>query len=256
MCQLGPFSRRLPASPPGAPAFPRGAAFFPRLAPWARRRAAVALLLLAGLALAWAGPPAGAAPRAQDCADAAVVLQEAFAREMQTNARYLAFAQVARDEGRPGAAFLFGSLAGAELIHARNLGRELAALGLPVYSLPLLEVMGDTRDNLRRAAVAELEDMDDFYPRALAVVRGGACADSARVLEQALGCEMQHRAMLQKIKSGLGFFSGLVLRRIEEKAVQYAQCQNCGSILDRPPADSCPICAAPAASYRLLRRDP
>ena len=94
-------------------------------------------------------------------------LRSAFARESQTGARYIWFAQAADIDGQPDAAALFRSLADGETGHVHGALEHLADLGDPLTGEPI----GDTEDNIRAALVGESRDATELYPAYAATAR-------------------------------------------------------------------------------------
>ena len=78
-------------------------------------------------------------------------LKEAFAGESKANRRYLAFAQVAAEEGFPNVARLFRAVAESETIHAYN---HMRALG----------EIKSTRENVEEAWQGEKDEYTSMYP--------------------------------------------------------------------------------------------
>jgi rubrerythrin len=87
-------------------------------------------------------------------------LKEAFARESQTNRRFLYFAQKADIEGLPDIAGLFRSVADGETGHAFGHFDFLAEVGDPLTGM----TVGDTDDNLRAAIEGETYEYAEMYP--------------------------------------------------------------------------------------------
>lgn len=78
-------------------------------------------------------------------------LKDAFAGESQANRKYLAFADKAESEGKPGVAKLFRAAAAAETIHAHA-------------HLRLLKGIGSTEENLKSAIEGETYEFKSMYP--------------------------------------------------------------------------------------------
>ncbi len=78
-------------------------------------------------------------------------LKAAFAGESQANRKYLAFAEKAEAEGKPGVAKLFRAAAAAETIHAHA-------------HLRLMKGIGTTEENLKQAIEGESYEFESMYP--------------------------------------------------------------------------------------------
>jgi rubrerythrin/VIT1/CCC1 family predicted Fe2+/Mn2+ transporter len=108
----------------------------------------------------------------------------AFAGEADANRRYLAYGIQALHEGRPEIAQLFFEAAGAETIHALN-------------HLGTMNAVGSTRENLERAAVGEMEEIEIILPRMIREAEEGHRPDAAASFRLALERERHHRDMFR-----------------------------------------------------------
>ena len=86
-------------------------------------------------------------------------LWAAFAREAQSNRRYLYFARQADIEGFNDVAAVFRSTADGETGHADGLLGFLEETGDPLTG----EAIGDTRANLKAAIAGELREHEEIY---------------------------------------------------------------------------------------------
>jgi rubrerythrin len=69
----------------------------------------------------------------------------------------VAFARQAKVDGYPGIAYLFTTLASAELIHGHNFEKILVRLGVEITPPPQHQIqLANTRQNLIKAAADEL----------------------------------------------------------------------------------------------------
>ncbi|HKI80365.1 MAG TPA: rubrerythrin family protein, partial [Pseudodesulfovibrio sp.] len=78
-------------------------------------------------------------------------LKAAFAGESQANRKYLAYAEKADAEGKPGVAKVFRAAAAAETIHAHA-------------HLRLMKGIGTTEENLKDAIEGETYEFKSMYP--------------------------------------------------------------------------------------------
>ena len=126
-------------------------------------------------------------------------LLHAFARESQTNRRFLYFAQKADIEGYPDVAVLFKNIAEGETGHAHGHLEYLASLGSgdPATGMEI----GDTADNLRSAVASESYESVEMYPAFASAARAEGFSEIAEWFETLARAETSHASRLQQ---GLG----------------------------------------------------
>jgi rubrerythrin len=181
-------------------------------------------------------------------------MQEAHAAETRVSQQYVAFGRKALAEGYKGVAYLFTAFASSEQVHAANFGKVLAQLGAapPRTQAPYEGPVGTTRENLIAAAKGEAHSIEDMYPRMLERIRAEGHPDAMRYVEFAWASERQHHDRIRQIRRYSPTMFELVAKHIDAKTGTYFVCQACGSTLVAVPASSCPVCRAPAASYRRV----
>ncbi len=159
-------------------------------------------------------------------------LQEAFAGESQANRKYLFFAEKADKEGYPQAARLFRAAAEAETVHAKN-------------HLNALNGIGTTEENLTAAAEGELYEFTSMYPPFIEEAEKEGNTKAKRSFEYANKVEKVHNehyeAALKAVKEGT-----------EMKEEPYYVCQVCGYTAAGEAPDKCPVCGAPAKSFKQI----
>lgn len=119
-------------------------------------------------------------------------LKAAFARESETNRRYLWFAQQADIEGRPETAALFRAVADGETSHAFGHLEYLADVGDPTSGAPI----GETREHLGVAIAGEIHDATEMYPAYARTARDEGFDDIADWFESVARDEESHAARL------------------------------------------------------------
>jgi rubrerythrin len=180
-------------------------------------------------------------------------LEEARDRQMAVYHQYVEFGRKAKAEGYRGVAYLFTSLAAAELIHAQNFAKILARLGVEIVPVGKPQAsLGSTRDNLIRAADDEIDSIDSFYPKTLARLKPEGLHDAIAFTTYAWESEKQHRDLIKRIQRWSPSFFERVARTIDENSDQYFVCQLCGSTLNEIPPGTCPICGMPSDHYRKI----
>lgn len=159
-------------------------------------------------------------------------LKAAFAGESQANRRYLAFAQKAENDGKPGIAKLFRAAAEGETVHALNHMRTLGETKT-------------TAENLTAAIGGETYEIDEMYPGFVSAAAEENATAAKLSFENALAVEKIHQALFQK-----------ALERLEAGEdmtdEDYYICPVCGFPALKEAPDVCPICHTPKDKFRQL----
>ena len=112
-------------------------------------------------------------------------LKIAFADESQTNIEYLAYTQRAIDEGLTEIAQLFREAAGAEVVHALS-------------HLKAMDVVKNTRENLKEAAEAESLEVISMYPKFIKEAEKEGRQEAAESFRIAFEREKHHCDMFRQ----------------------------------------------------------
>jgi len=186
----------------------------------------------------------------------AAVLQELYVNEVTAYRIYNAFAEEALAEDHPGVATLFHALSKAERIHAGNFQRLLEDLHAAVPSVPERTIpIRSIKENLRFSLETELAEIDTHYPDHIDRVRLEDHREAIRDITYAWKAEKQHRSLLRKVESGLGFFFTVILEKLNKTETYYV-CGRCGSTLLELPKEVCPICGSSLDRYDEITGPP
>ncbi|MFA6242000.1 MAG: ferritin family protein [Candidatus Hydrogenedentales bacterium] len=167
-------------------------------------------------------------------------LMAAFDGESNANARYLAFAEKADQEGYKGAASLFRAAARAEEIHAANHGKAIESLGgKPVADVKKADVKS-TKENLEAAIKGESYERDTMYPEFIAKARKDGNKDALRSFNYAKTAEAEHAKLYQEAHDNLDSWK-------ETKALYV--CTICGYTTTKLDFAKCPACFSPKEKY-------
>ena len=164
-------------------------------------------------------------------------LWEAFAGESQARNKYTYFASVAKKAGYEQIAEIFLKTAENEKEHAKLWFKEL-------------EELGDTPQNLLKAAEGENAEWTDMYERMAKEAEEEGFPELAERFRGVGAIEKAHeeryRALLNNIETKQVF---------EKSGVQIWECRNCGHIVVGTQApETCPVCNHPQA-YFEVRKD-
>jgi rubrerythrin len=167
--------------------------------------------------------------------------------ETTASAKYAAFAQKARDEGKVSIAKLFDAASKAELIHATNHRKVLNEIGEKMSDFsPEFEVKS-TAENLQAAIDGETYEATTMYPQFLADAKTEMVAKAEKSFNWAFDTEKKHaefyRAALIALNSNGE--SGL--------PIEYAVCPVCGNTYDNANVDAkCAFCMTPKDKFIII----
>ena len=159
-------------------------------------------------------------------------LQAAFAGESQANRRYLFFADKADKEGHPQIARLFRAAAEAETVHARS-------------HFNAMDGVGSTRDNLNAGVIGEHLEFTRMYPPFIEQARADQYPRAERTFTHANEVEEIHYELFQAALKALDA-GGPVTDE------PYFVCQVCGNTVVVTAPEKCPICGAPAGTFKQV----
>jgi rubrerythrin len=159
-------------------------------------------------------------------------LQEAFAGESQANRKYLFFAEKADKEGYPQVARLFRAAAEAETVHAKN-------------HLNVLNGVGSTEENLIAASEGEHHEFTAMYPPFIEEAEKEGNAKAKRTFEYANKVEEVHHGLFEEALKA-------VKEGAEIKEEPYYVCPVCGYTVAGEAPEKCPVCGAPAKSFKKI----
>jgi rubrerythrin len=190
--------------------------------------AAVALLAFAG--------PADAAPPTKLLDD----LVAAYDGESNAQAKYVAFAKKADQEGYAGVASLFRAAARGEEFHARNHAEIIKKLGgTPSASVQPAPVR-TTAENLKAAIDAESFERDKMYPGYIADALAAANKDAIKDFKATVAVEAEHAKLLTQASSSLASW---------KTARKFFVCQTCGLPVTVIDFNKCPICFSETSDF-------
>lgn len=154
-------------------------------------------------------------------------LKAAFAGESQANRKYLAFAEKAVAEGKPGVAKLFRAAAAAETIHAHA-------------HLRLMKGIGTTEENLKQAIEGESFEFESMYP--------GMMEDAKAEGENAVLRYFGFANEAEKIHADL-YTEALNADGDVFAEAEFHICSVCGHTQNGEATEKCPICGAAPKAY-------
>ena len=183
-------------------------------------------------------------------------MQIAYGREVETNARYVAFAHRAEREGHLQAACLFYAAALAESVHAANDAMALEQMG----DRPRAEIRSfavrSTADNLKRAIAVERDERDRVFGIFAGHARQECLYEPLATFNYTRSAEATHATLFSQALAVLDCPAApmpslliasavpIVLPDPGEKPGAYFVCTVDGSLFTSRPERTCPNCGA------------
>ena len=177
-------------------------------------------------------------------------LYTALQGETNANAKYLAFAAKAKEEGYAAIAALFAATADAEKIHADNEWILLKNMGATVRPTADPQNVGTTAQNLQSCIDGETYESTTMYPDFKAAATAEGFNDAAKILGRTGEAEQIHGNNYKDALANLNN-AGYLSRYLD-----LYRCQVCGSIFAAVnlPDSKCPVCGVSNNTYIHYKR--
>ena len=172
-------------------------------------------------------------------------LQTGFNGESNANARYLAFAEKADQEGYGEVASLFRAVAKAEEVHAANHAAVIKKMGGTPEAKLETPVVKSTKENLDAAIKGESYERDIMYPEFLKQARAEGNRDAVQTLNYAKTAEAEHAKLYSEALNNLAKLKG-------SKAKDYFVCTVCGYTTSKLDFSKCPSCFTHKNKYEKV----
>ncbi|HNX68277.1 MAG TPA: ferritin family protein [Candidatus Omnitrophota bacterium] len=161
-------------------------------------------------------------------------LQAAFNGESNANAKYLAFAKKADEEGYGRAASLFRAAARAEQVHFERHAKVIKGMGgTPTAKIETPEVK-TTPENLKNALDGETYESTIMYPGFLKKAEADNNKDATDAFEDANAAEAVHASLYKEALADL--------KAWKRGNKNFYVCPVCGNVVERMGFKNCPIC--------------
>ncbi len=157
-------------------------------------------------------------------------LSEALAGESQAHIKYLAFSDIAEQDGFKNVARLFKAIAYAEQVHATNHARNLG-------------ILKNTSGNLQTAIDGENFEVDEMYPAYDAIAKLQDEKGAQQSIHYAVEAEKIHAALYQQAKEAVDIGKDAEIGDI------YI-CPVCGYTHIGEPPERCPVCDARSLTFK------
>lgn len=172
-------------------------------------------------------------------------LMAAYNGESNANARYLAFAKKADEEGYGPVASLFRAAAKSEEIHAKSHARVIRGMGAaPAAAIKAPEVKS-TRENLETAIKGETYEKETMYPAFLKQARADRNKKAVRSFNFARQVEAGHAKLYKEALDNLSAWKG--------GPKPFYVCPTCGNTVMTISFKKCPICFTKAEKFMTIK---
>ncbi|MDD4894660.1 MAG: ferritin family protein [Candidatus Omnitrophica bacterium] len=171
-------------------------------------------------------------------------LMEAYNGESNANARYLAFAKKADEEGYGKAASLFRAAARAEQVHFERDAKIIKSLGGTPKATIDQPVVKSTKENVEAAYKGETYEKNVMYPEFLAQAEKANVKEAVDVFEDAQAAEGVHAMLYKEVLDNMDAWKGA--------KKDFYVCPLCGNVVDKLPAAVCPICATETKKFMMV----
>lgn len=171
-------------------------------------------------------------------------LQTAFDGESNANAKYLAFAKKADDEGYTKVGSLFRAAARAEEIHKNNHAEVIKKMGgTPKADIKAAEVK-TTAENLKGAIAGETYERDTMYTEFLAEARSSGNKEALRTFNFAKTAEGEHAKLYSEALANLADWKG--------GKTTFFVCSTCGYTTMDADLQKCPVDFTPKEKFESI----
>ncbi len=168
-------------------------------------------------------------------------LLTAFNGESNANAKYLAFAKKADEEGYGQVASLFRAAARAEQVHLEHHAAVIKELGGTPKAKIETPVVKSTKENLEEAFKGETYESTVMYPEFLAKAKKDKIKSAVDAFEDAGAAEAVHAKWYKKAVDNLDDWKG--------QKKDFYVCPLCGNVVDVRTDLNCPICQTPTEKF-------
>ncbi len=168
-------------------------------------------------------------------------LQVAYDGESNANAKYLAFANKADEEGYTKVASLFRAAARAEEIHKNNHAQVISKMGgVPKAAIKTAEIK-TTAENLKGAIEGESYERDKMYVEFLDEARKVGNKEAVRTFNFAKTAEAEHAKLYAEALANLEQWKG--------GKTTFFVCSTCGFTTPDAKLEKCPVDFTPKEKF-------
>ena len=172
-------------------------------------------------------------------------LASAYKNEGDAEARYLAFARKANEEGYDIPASLFKAVALAEQVHHERYAGIIKKLGGTLNPAVDIHVINGTEENLKSAFKEEAYARDVMYPAFLKQAEKENIKDAIDVFRDAIATEGIHAELFAVMLNNLTLSKGL--------SKDFLVCPVCGNVDDVITTELCPVCSTETKKFKMVK---
>ena len=169
-------------------------------------------------------------------------LMKAYDGESNANARYLAFAKKADEEGYGQVASLFRAAATSEEIHLKSHAKVIAKLGGTAKADIKAPEVKSTKENLQAAVKGESYERDTMYPEFIATAEKEKLPEAVMTFKSAHNVEGGHAKLYEDALANI--------EKWKQGTKDFFVCPKCGNTVPSPMKfATCPICQEPKSKF-------
>ena len=167
----------------------------------------------------------------------------AYNGESNANAKYLAYAEKADEEGYAKVASLFRAAASAEKIHLTNHAQVIESMGGTPEAVITLPAIKTTKENLEDGVKGETYERSTMYPAFISQAEKDDNPDAIRTFTFAQAAEAEHAKLYETAL--------ITLANWKTPKTNFYVCPICGYTVEgKPSFAACPVCKTPATLYK------
>lgn len=174
-------------------------------------------------------------------------LKKAITGETTASAKYLAYAQKAKEEKLDKIAKLFEAASKAESIHAKKHTIVLESLGVKMDKITPQFTVKSTKENIEDAIKGETYEIEKMYPDFIKKAKEEGKNEAANSFDYAFQVEKVHQKLYMAAKDALG------KNDLKTLPITYMVCPICGNTFGADVPGSCGICGTPQADFILIK---
>jgi rubrerythrin len=167
-------------------------------------------------------------------------LMAAYNGESNAQARYVAFAKKADQEGYGGVASMLRVAARGEEIHARAHAEIIKKLGGAPIADVKTPAIKTTAENLKAAIEGESYERDKMYPEYISDALAAGNKDAIKDFKATVAVEAEHAKLFAQAASSLSSW---------KTARKFFLCQTCGLCVLVIDFTKCPICFTETSDF-------
>ena len=175
-------------------------------------------------------------------------LINAFAGESQAAMRYTIYAKQAKKEGYEKISAVFEETAQNEKEHAKLFLKQIACSEKLRVNSDYPFVLGDTKENLKSASLAEYEECEKIYAKAAKIAKEEGFMEIHTLFANIVEIEKRHAYRFEVLLDHLN--KGIMYNKEEQTQWICRKCGHC--LISKNAPQKCPVCGHPQGYYEIF----